>query len=90
MQNDVNPRSTIPLKEMNSSWDKCLRFLAVSNTAGQDTIQSFPQSQDYLNKLDLPAGQFRQQRTTEENGVLPTDLTSEDLEGLSRTIQKSP
>lgn len=90
IQNDANPRSTIPLKEMNSSWDKGLGFLVVSNTAGQDTIQSLPQSQDYLNKLNLPAGQFRQQRTTEENGVLPTDLTSEDLEGLSRTIQRSP
>lgn len=60
IQNDVNPRSTIPLKEMNSSWDKCLGFLVVSNTAGQDTIQSLPQSQDYSNKLNLPAGQFRQ------------------------------
>lgn len=68
MQNYVNPRGTIPLKEVDCSWDKCLGFLVVSHTAGQDTIQSLPQSQNYSNKLNLPAGQFRQQGTTEENG----------------------
>lgn len=85
MQNDV-----IPLKEVDSSWDKCLGFLVVSHIAGQDTIQPLPQSQDYSNKLNLPAGQFKQQGTTEESGVLNTDLTPEDLEGLSGTIQRSP
>lgn len=48
------------LKEVDNCWDRYLGFLVVSHAAGQDTIQSLPQSQDYSNKLNLPAGQFRQ------------------------------